>query len=126
MGLLSGLLGNASEVDVEKLEKEFVRILVTGEQIQQAFKVIRDLFVFTEKRLILVDRQGVTGKKVTYHSIPYRSISQFAVETAGNFDTDSELKIWISSNENPTIVKEFKRGADIAGIQKALAEYILN
>jgi hypothetical protein len=125
MGLLSGLLGNASEVDIEKLEEEFAGILATYESIQSAYKVIRDLFVFTDKRLILVDRQGVTGKKVTYHSIPYKSISQFSVETAGSFDADSELKIWISSNPVPAIEREFKRGTDIVGIQKSLAEFML-
>jgi hypothetical protein len=125
MGFLSGILGNASEIDIEKLEKEFTAILATGEDIQCAYKIIRDLFVFTNKRLILVDRQGVTGKKVTYHSIPYKSISQFSVETAGSFDADSELKIWISSNSDPSIQREFKRGTDIVGIQKSLAEFML-
>ncbi|WP_136807264.1 PH domain-containing protein [Desulfosediminicola flagellatus] len=125
MGILSGLLGNASEVDIEKLENEFENILASGEAIQKAYKVIRDLFVFTDKRLVLVDRQGLTGKKVAYHSIPYKSISQFAVETAGTFDSDAELKIWISSNSTPAIIKEFKKGTDIVGIQQALAEFML-
>lgn len=125
MGILSGLLGNASEVDIEELENEFENILASEEAIQKAYKVIRDLFVFTDKRLVLVDRQGLTGKKVTYHSIPYKSISQFAVETAGTFDSDSELKIWISSNSTPAISKEFKKGTDIVGIQQALAEFML-
>ncbi len=125
MGLLSAMLGNASEIDVTKLEKEFDAILIEGEEITTAFKVFRDLFVFTDKRLVLVDRQGMTGKKVEYHSIPFKSISQFAVETAGSFDTDSELKIWISSNPTP-IVKQFKSGPDIIGVQKALADGILN
>lgn len=124
MGILSGLLGNASEIDANKLEKEFEGILIENELIESAYKVIRDLFVFTDRRLILVDRQGITGKKVEYHSIPYRSISQFAVETAGRFDLDAELKIWISSSKEP-ITKEFKKGTDIVGIQKTLAKCIL-
>ena len=124
MGIISGILGNASELDAGKLQAEFENILINGEQIQQAFKVVRDLLVFTNRRLVLVDRQGMTGRKVEYHSIPYKAISQFAVETAGSFDTDAELKIWISSSTIP-ITKEFKKGADIIGIQKTLAEYIL-
>jgi len=55
------------------------------------------LFIFTNKRLILVDKQGITGKKIEYFSVVYKSISRFSIETAGNFDLDAELKIWISS-----------------------------
>ncbi len=93
MGLLSGLLGNASEVNIKKLQEEFKPILASNESIQLAYKVVRDMYIFTSKRLLLVDKQGLTGKKVDYHSIPYKSISHFAVETAGHFDMDAELKI---------------------------------
>jgi len=55
--------------------------------------LIRALFVFTNKRLILVDKQGLTGNKVEYHSLPYRIITHFSVETAGHFDLDAELKV---------------------------------
>ena len=85
---------------------------------------MRDLFVFTDKRLILIDKQGITGKKAEYHSIPYKSISHFSVETAGTFDADAELKIYVSSNPNP-IQREFKRGTDIIGVQKTLAQCVL-
>ena len=68
-----------------------------------AFKLLRDVYIFTSKRLILVDKQGLTGKKVEMLSIPYRAISRFSVETAGHFDLDAELKIWISSGVEPAI-----------------------
>ncbi len=123
MGIL-GMLGNASEIDAKKLAKEFESILAEGEQIEKAFKLVRDLFVFTDKRLVLVDKQGATGKKVEYHSIPYRSISHFSVETAGHFELDSDLKIWISSHRTP-IERKIKRGANIIAVQKTLAQYIL-
>ena len=58
MGLLSGLMGNASEVDVAKLQTEFAQVLTEGERIEKAFQLIRDMFVFTDKRLIFVNRQG--------------------------------------------------------------------
>ncbi len=122
--MLQGLFGNASEIDVPKLEQELGAILVEGEQIVRGFRVLRDMFIFTSKRLILIDKQGVTGKKAEYHSIPYKSISHFSVETAGSFDGDSELKIYISSNPTP-IQREFKRGTDIVGVQKTLAQYLL-
>ena len=124
MGLVGAIFGTASEIDANKLEQEFTPILVNGEQVTAAYKVVRDLFVFTQYRLILADKQGVTGKKVEYHSIPYKSISQFSVETAGRFDMDSELKIWISSSTSP-ITKEFKKGTDIIGLQQTLATYVM-
>ena len=62
--MLSGLFGNASEVDSTSIEQEISEILVPGEQVTQAYRLVRDLYVFTDKRLILVDKQGLTGKKV--------------------------------------------------------------
>jgi hypothetical protein len=124
MGSLSGLLGNASEVDTKEIEKDLEMILTETEQIQKAFKLIRDLFVFTDKRLILVDKQGVTGKKVEYHSVPYKSITHFSVESAGHFDLDAELKIWISGTQEP-ISKEFKKDKNIYDVQRALAQYVI-
>ena len=70
MGLLSGLMGNASQKNVDKVERDLEDILVPGEQVTLAFSLIRDLIVFTEVRLILVDKQGVAGKKTSYKSLP--------------------------------------------------------
>ena len=123
MGLFNGLLGNASEVDTKEIEKELELILVEGEQVHKAFKLIRDMFIFTERRLILVDKQGVTGKKVEYHSLPYKTITHFSVETAGHFDLDAELKIWISGSQEP-ISKEFKKDNNIYDVQRTLAQYV--
>jgi hypothetical protein len=91
MGFLDGLMGNASELNVQEVQKEFQHVLAAGEQIEKAYKLIRDLFIFTGKRLILVDKQGLTGKKIELHSIPYKSITHFSIETAGTFDYDAEL-----------------------------------
>ena len=88
-------------------------------------QVIRDRFVFTNKRLILVDKQGYTGKKVEFKSIPYKSIKYFSVETAGRFDMDAELKIWVSNRVEPTISKTLKKGIDIVSLQKTLAYYVM-
>ena len=122
--MFQGLFGNASEVDARDIQKDLEAILVEGERVVKAFRIIRDMFIFTEKRLILIDKQGITGKKAEYHSIPYKSISHFSVETAGTFDMDAEMKIYISGNMNP-IQREFKRGANIQDVQKTLAAFIL-
>jgi hypothetical protein len=123
MGLLSNLMGNASEIDTASVQQELEPVLLPGETISRGFKVFRDMFIFTDHRLIMVDKQGLTGSKVSYHSILYRNITQFSVETAGSFDADSELKIWVSGGGQP-IVKEFKKGTDVVGIQKFLAQCV--
>lgn len=124
MSIFNALFGTASQIDASELASEFAPLLIEGEEITGAFRIVRDLFVFTQRRLILADKQGLTGKKVKYHSIPYRSITQFSVETAGRFDLDAELTIWIASTQAP-VKKEFKKGTDILGIQKLLAHYVL-
>lgn len=124
MGILSGLLGHASKADVERVEAQLEKVLGEGERIEAAYKLIRDIFVFTNKRLILVDKQGVTGKKTEYHSIPYRSIERFSVETAGHLDLDAELKIWVRGMESP-IQREFRRDEAVYEVQRALATHVL-
>lgn len=69
MGILDGLMGNVSEVDIKSVEKELELVIIENEKVEKAYKLIRDLIVFTNTRLILIDKQGVTGKKVEYHSI---------------------------------------------------------
>jgi len=125
MGLFSSLLGNAGTVEPQKLEKEYSNLLIENEIVEIGFKLIRDTFIFTNKRLILVDKQGVTGRKTEYYSIGYKSITRFSVETSGHFDLDAELKIWISSETNPSISKKFNKSVNIYDVQKVLAKHVL-
>ncbi len=122
--MLQGLFGNSREVNVKELQADLDVLLIPGETVVRGFKIVRDLFIFTDKRLILIDKQGITGKKAEYHSIPYKSISHFSVETAGSFDMDAEMKIFISGNMTP-FEREFRRGTDIQGVQKTLASFVL-
>ena len=125
MGILSGLMGHASEVSIEKLHTEFQPILLDDERIEKAYKLIRDMLVFTNKRLILVNKQGITGSKVDYQSIPYSSIKMFSKESAGMLDFDAELKIWLTGEANPTIKQEFRKGDNINEAYKVLSKYVL-
>nr|WP_315235274.1 PH domain-containing protein [uncultured Albidiferax sp.] len=124
MGLLDGLMGNASKVDAMKIQTEFSQILAPGEVVEHAYQLIRDYFVFTNKRFVLVDKQGLTGSKMEYHSIPYRSITHFSIETGGTFDLDAELKIWITGTPAP-IQKQFNKKLSIYEVQAVLASYVL-
>ncbi|MEW8955822.1 PH domain-containing protein [Clostridium sp.] len=123
MGIFSGLVGNASESNMEKINEKYSMLLGASETMERAYNLIRDLMIFTNKRLIIVDIQGLTGKKVSYHSIPYKSITHFKVETAGHFDLDAELKIWISSTAEP-VGLQFNKSSSVYEIQGLLAEYI--
>jgi hypothetical protein len=125
MGLFSALLGNAGSVSQEELTKNYGQLLTEGEEIELGFKLIRDTFVFTNKRLILIDVQGLTGSKTEYKTITYKSISRFSVETAGMFDLDAELKIWISSEVQPSIKKQFNKSVNVYDVQKVLAHHVL-
>lgn len=124
MGFLDGVMGNASKIDAAKIQQEFAQLLAPGESVQHAYQLLRDYFVFTDKRLVLVDKQGVTGAKVEYHSVPYRSITHFSIETGGTFDLDAELKIWISGRPAP-IQKLFNKRLSIYEVQAVLASYVL-
>lgn len=123
MGLLSALLGDASTTDIADVEETLATILSDGERVEQAFRLVRDLLVFTDRRFIMIDRQGLTGMKTTYDSIPYRAITHFAVETAGPVDLEAELTIWLSGMNEP-IQRTFSRGGSILEVQRALATHV--
>jgi hypothetical protein len=125
MSLLSGILGNATEVSGQKLESLVGSVLVDGETVEKAYQLIRDVFIFTSKRLILVDKQGVTGKKMEFVSIPYGKVTKFSMETAGSFDLDAELKIWVGSDPMPLSI-DFKKTVDIREVYAALSRYVLS
>lgn len=125
MGIFNKILGNASEVSSEKLNEKFGRLLIENEEIELGFQLLRDTFMFTNKRLILIDVQGFTGSKAEYKSFPYKSISRFSLETAGTFDLDAELKIWISSEAMPSVSKRFNKSIDVYEVQKYLASKIM-
>jgi hypothetical protein len=122
MGLLDAMLGNASEVDVTEVAQELAPVLADNETVVKAYKMVRDLFVFTNKRIIFIDKQGVTGKKIDYLSIPYKSITSFNVQTAGRFDTDCELSIWLSGRSEPIKVDIAAKLA--TDLQKSLANAV--
>lgn len=126
MGLFSALMGNAGAIDTAKLKEKYNRLLIPEENIEAGFKMIRDTFIFTNKRLIIIDVQGLTGSKTSYFSVNYRSITRFSVESAGSFDLDAELKIWISGEHQPSISKRFNKKVDIYEVQKILALHTLS
>lgn len=107
-------------------DKELEPILVNGEQIVATFKTMRDGVVFTNKRLITINVQGLTGAKKDYSSLPYSKIQAFSVETPGMMEwgtADSELELWFSGLGK--IKLEFHRDTDIKQICKLISTYTL-
>jgi hypothetical protein len=115
-GLLGGLLGNFSEVSIEDLKKQYGIYLMENEQIRTGFKLVRDSFLMTDERIILVDHQGVTGKKTRVASIELDSIFEVTMETAGTGFDDSELTIhyitspYYKANDAKTAAYKFEFG----------------
>lgn len=122
MGILDGLLGNAHQLEPKRLEGEFRDLLIEDEEIVLAFKLVRDLIVFTNWRLFLVDKQGLTGKKRDYVAVPYKSIDSFSFETTGTFDIDSEIKLWTKGRSEP-LKLEFK-GENALNAFRAISHYV--
>lgn len=119
MGLFS-----ATQIGVEEVEADFRPILVQGERVLAAFRTTRDLVFLTNARLCLVNKQGLTGRKLDVESIPYKSITRWAVETAGTFDLDADLRVWVSGAAQPLEIK-VGRGSDTAGIQRILSQGVM-
>lgn len=103
--------------------KAVEQLLIPGETIIGSYKGIRDSVTFTNKRVIAINVQGLTGKKKDYTSLPYSKIQAFSVETSGVFDMDSELELWFSSLG--LITFEFTGNSDIVEIGQAIGSFIL-
>lgn len=112
-----------SQVSQSEVEGQLTTLLLDGEQIYLAFKGGRDFVVFTDKRIIAVDVQGMRGSKKDYTSLPYSKIQAFSVETAGTFDRDAELDLWLSGLGKAKF--EFKGQTDVAYISRLIAHYVL-
>ena len=118
--VINALLGAAGAMSDREREEFASRVCAPGEQIEAAFKTKRDSYVFTDRRFLLEDVQGITGRKRNLLSIPYSKISAFAVETAGHLDTDGELRLWVHGLPDP-IKREFRRSVSVYDIQALLA-----
>ncbi len=113
-----------------KLRKDFTvrergvaALLIPGEEVLGSYTAMRDYIVFTNKRVISVNVQGITGKKKDYTSMPYSKVSVFSVETSGTLDLDSELELYFSGVGKVTF--EFTGASDIVAIGQAISRYVL-
>ena len=119
----NGALFKLSPADPQEIVPAIAPLLIQSESIVSAYKGIRDFVVFTNKRLIAVNVQGMTGKKRDFTSLPYAKIQAFSIETAGTFDLDSELDLWFSGLGKVRL--EFKGRVDIRHLGQMIASFVL-
>lgn len=124
----SGIVGdsntfNLKKINISKVRKEVLDFLVAGEDLIQAFETIRDQVIFTSKRIIVVNVQGITGMKKSYISYPYSKVQYFGVETGGMLDIDSELIL--AFNDGSKLSFDFRSNVDIIQISKCIADFVL-
>lgn len=111
------------KVDASRFTAEMSELLIKDEHVVGAYQDIRDHVVFTNKRVIAVNVQGLTGKKRDFTSLPYSKITAYSIETAGTFDLDSELDLFYSGLGRVRF--EFKGSSDILEIGRIIAQYAL-
>ena len=119
----NGTFVKLGPVDPQSLAHELEPLLIRGEEVLLAFKGMRDSVVFTSKRLISINVQGLTGKKRDYTSLPLNKVQAWSVETAGTFDLDSELDLWFSGLGRVRL--EFKGSVDIRQISQLVGQHVL-
>lgn len=121
MGLLDFFFGNVTEAETEDVTELIGEMLVDGEKIAHAYQVgLRDLILISTLRLILVDRTGLTGKRMHITSHPWRTVIAWTMTTSGNFDVDSELHLTIQNRPTPIMVK-FPANTDLKAVVKSIS-----
>jgi len=110
-------------IDESKVREDFYQFLIDGESIFAAFKTVRDQLVFTNKRVIAANVQGITGSKVDYTSLPYSKIQAFSIESSGTLDLDGEIEFFMSGIG--TVRFEIKGSFDLVAFNKLLSACVL-
>ena len=106
-----------------KVQKEVLELLVPGEDVVGYYSALRDYVVFTNKRIIACNVQGMTGQKKDFSSLPYSKMQAFSIESAGTFDMDSELTVCYSGLGS--IKFDFSANSNVKEIGRTIATYIL-
>lgn len=110
-------------IDESKIREDFYKFLIEGEEVFAGFKSIRDQVVFTNKRIIAANVQGITGSKVDYTSLPFSKIQAFSVESSGSLDLDCEIEVYLSGIGKVRF--EIKGSFDLIQFNQYISHYIL-
>ena len=116
---------NLKPIPLENVREEVQGLLINGEQPVMAFQTVRDQLLFTNKRIISIDVQGITGKRKSYASMPYSRIQYFAIQTPGFVELIPDSELFIMFSNGATAQFEFKGATDIGRIGRMISEYVL-
>lgn len=116
---------NLKQINVSDVRNEISSFLIDGEEIIEAFKTIRDQVIFTNKRIISVDVQGITGKRKSFSTLPYSTIQFFEIQTQGFMEIFPDTELFIQYANGFTAQFEFKGNVDICRIGKIISQYVL-
>lgn len=113
-------------INISDVRSEINGLLINDEEIVAAFKTVRDQIIFTNKRIIAVDVQGITGRRKSYSSLPYAKIQYFAIQTPGFMELIPDCELYIMFSNGFTTTFEFKGNVDIGAIGRMISEYVLD
>lgn len=116
---------NLKPINADAVRSEVDGLLIAGEQIEFAFQTIRDQLVFTNKRIISIDVQGITGKRKSFATMPYSKIQYFSIQTPGFMELFPDSELFVMFTNGFTARFEFKGAVDIGKIGRMLSEYVL-
>ena len=116
---------NLKPISIEAVRDEVQGLLVQGEQMVYAFQTIRDQLVFTNKRIISIDVQGLTGKRKSFTTLPYSKIQFFSIQTPGFIEIFPDSELFLSFSNGFTAKFEFKGQVDIGLIGRLISDYVM-
>ena len=117
---------NLKPIRVDAVKGEVNGLLIDGEEVVMAFQTVRDQLIFTNKRIIAVDVQGITGKRKSFSTMPYSKIQYFSIQTPGFGELIPDSELFIMFSNTFTAKFEFKGGVDIGKIGRMISEYVLD
>ena len=116
---------NLKPISNDEVRGEVDGLLIADEKVEFAFKTIRDQLVFTNKRIISIDVQGITGKRKSFATMPYSKIQYFSIHTPGFMELFPDSELFVMFTNGFTAKFEFKGAVDIGKIGRMLSEYVL-
>ena len=116
---------NLKPISNDEVRGEVDGLLIADEKVEFAFKTIRDQLVFTNKRIISTDVQGITGKRKSFATMPYSKIQYFSIQTPGFMELFPDSELFVMFTNGFTAKFEFKGAVDIGKIGRMLSEYVL-
>jgi hypothetical protein len=116
---------NLKPISTDAVRNEVNGLLIDGEEAVLAFQTVRDQLLFTNKRIIAIDVQGITGKKKSYSTMPYSKIQYFSVQTPGFAELIPDSELFVMFSNTFTAKFEFKGNVDIGKIERMISEYVL-